>query len=130
MKPLVGLVAACLLFSQTSDASQLYRFKVDGKTFIEHHIPPQYADYGYEVLNNRGIVVEVVPPAPTKEELEPLAAKRPPDKAGKKPRLNKKKNKKPYCTYTLTLVMSSVLVRVKHLSLIHTFSCNVVISMT
>src|SRR5690554_5672875 len=92
MKPLVGLVAACLLFSQTSDASQLYRFKVDGKTFIEHHIPPQYADYGYEVLNNRGIVVEVVPPAPTKEELEAMAAQKAADEARQKARLKQKED--------------------------------------
>src|SRR5690554_7496323 len=92
MKPLVGLVAACLLFSQTSDASQLYRFKVDGKTFIEHHIPPQYADYGYEVLNNRGIVVEVVPPAPTKEELEAMAAQKAADEARQKDRKSTRLN--------------------------------------
>ena len=92
MKPLVGLVAACLLLSQTSDASQLYRFKVDGKTFIEHHIPPQYADYGYEVINNRGIVVEVVPAAPTKEELEAMAAQKAADEARQKARLKQKED--------------------------------------
>lgn len=75
MKPMIVLVAACLLLSQAALANQFYRFKVNGKTVMEDHIPAKYADLGYEVLNSRGMVIEVVEPAPTAEELAIIAAR-------------------------------------------------------
>lgn len=74
MKTLVGLIAASLLFSQVAFAKQSYRFKVDGKTILKDHVPPEYADLGYEVLGSNGMVIEVVKPALTAEELAAIAA--------------------------------------------------------
>ncbi|WP_426116675.1 DUF4124 domain-containing protein [Pseudomonas sp. DSP3-2-2] len=50
----------------------LYRY-VDsrGVTVLDRQgVPPEYAAKGYEVLNARGRVVQVVPPPPTAAELE------------------------------------------------------------
>lgn len=69
MKPIIGLVAVSLLFSQATLANQFYRFQVDGKTVLEDHLPAEHSKLGYEVLNARGMVIEVVAPAPTEEEL-------------------------------------------------------------
>lgn len=73
MKLLTGLVMACCLLSQAALANQFYRFKVDGKTVLKDHMPPEHAELGYEVLNSRGMIIEVVAPAPTKEELAAIA---------------------------------------------------------
>ncbi|WP_341521978.1 DUF4124 domain-containing protein [Pseudomonas sp. G.S.17] len=54
----------------------LYRY-VDsrGVTVLDRQgVPPEYAAKGYEVLNSRGRVVQVVPPPPTAEELEQAQA--------------------------------------------------------
>lgn len=75
MKPFIGLVAAGLLLSQVALANQFYRFKVDGKTVLKDYVPSEYAHLGYEVLNSRGIVVEVVERAPTEEERAEKAAR-------------------------------------------------------
>jgi hypothetical protein len=50
----------------------LYRY-VDNKggTVLDRQgVPPAYAGKGYQVLNERGRVIQVVPPAPTAEELQ------------------------------------------------------------
>lgn len=75
MKPIIGLVAVGLLLSQVALANQFYRFKVDGRTVLKDYLPAEYADLGYEVLNSRGMVIEVVEPAPTPEERAATAAR-------------------------------------------------------
>jgi hypothetical protein len=40
------------------------------KVLDSQGIPAQYAGHGYEVLNQQGRVIQVVPPAPTAEELQ------------------------------------------------------------
>jgi len=54
----------------------LYRY-VDsrGVTVLDRQgVPPEYAAKGYEILNSRGRVVQVVPPPPTARELEQAQA--------------------------------------------------------
>lgn len=63
----LGLVLA---FSNLTNAAQLYRFKdQDGKTVLGRTIPPEFVGKGYEVLNEKGRVVETVPPALTPEQI-------------------------------------------------------------
>lgn len=64
------------LISPTVFAAKLYRFKVDGQQVLKDHIPPEYAQQGYEILNGRGYVLKQVAPAPTEEELAAMAAKK------------------------------------------------------
>lgn len=61
------IFGACV--ANTALAMNLYRFKIDGRTELKDHIPAEYAGYGYEVLNTKGQVVQVVPRAPTAEEV-------------------------------------------------------------
>lgn len=56
-------------FSSGIHASPLYRFTVDGSVTIRDHIPAEFSHLGYDVLNNRGMVIDRVPPAPTDAEL-------------------------------------------------------------
>ncbi|MGB1091117.1 MAG: hypothetical protein ACPGYX_03250 [Oceanobacter sp.] len=57
------------LFYQNAMAGNLYRFKIDGRTELKDYIPPEYSRYGYDVLNNQGVVIKRVPRAPTPEEI-------------------------------------------------------------
>lgn len=54
----------------------LYRYIDDkGVTVLDRQgVPPEYSGKGYEVLNQRGRVVQVVPPAPTAEEIRAAEA--------------------------------------------------------
>ncbi|AHG38805.1 Keratin type II cytoskeletal 75;cytokeratin-75;CK-75;Keratin-75;K75;Type II keratin-18;Type II keratin-K6hf;Keratin-6 hair follicle;hK6hf [Pseudomonas syringae CC1557] len=61
------------IVAQAADAPEvrLYRY-VDsrGVTVIDTQgVPPDYVAKGYEVLNGRGRVIQVVPPAPTAEQI-------------------------------------------------------------
>lgn len=48
---------------------QLYRYTNDrGNVVIDYRVPNKYAGAGYEVLNEQGVVVAVVPREPTAEE--------------------------------------------------------------
>ncbi len=50
-------------------AADLYRYTNDrGNTVIDYRIPPEYVKYGYEVLNDEGVVLRVVPPQATEEQ--------------------------------------------------------------
>ncbi|WP_440811344.1 DUF4124 domain-containing protein [Pseudomonas syringae] len=67
----LGILAP--LVAQAADAPEvrLYRY-VDsrGVTVIDTQgVPPDYVAKGYEVLNGRGRVIQVVPPAPTAEQI-------------------------------------------------------------
>nr|WP_314575672.1 DUF4124 domain-containing protein [uncultured Pseudomonas sp.] len=77
LKP--GTVGLCLLLSagciagvqaDQSSGMVLYRY-VDsrGVTVLDRQgVPAEYAGKGYEVLNQRGRVIQTVPPAPTADE--------------------------------------------------------------
>lgn len=54
-----------------------YRYEnKDGVKVLDHSIPPEYAQSGYEVLNASGQVVKVVPPAPSEDEVAQNALER------------------------------------------------------
>ena len=69
------LVPALLLLAVAASAQgrELYRYTDEnGNVVVGYQIPPGYVAGGYEVLNDEGVVIRVVPPAPT--EAEQLAA--------------------------------------------------------
>lgn len=50
---------------------KLYRYTNDqGVKVLGHTLPPQYAQQGYEVLSTKGQVLEVVPAALSKDQIE------------------------------------------------------------
>lgn len=65
-----------VLLSPVAFAAKLYRFTVDGQMIIKDHVPPEYAQMGYDILNERGLVIQQVKPAPTAEELAVIAAQK------------------------------------------------------
>lgn len=75
---LLALGACSSMTAHAADAPEvlLYRY-VDsrGVTVLDRQgVPPEYAGKGYEVLNARGRVVQVVPPPPTAEQLQQAEA--------------------------------------------------------
>jgi chromosome segregation ATPase len=68
------LVAGLLLSLAASTTlavsdERFYRYdNAEGVTVIDDHVPPQFAQKGYEVLNHAGRVIEVVPRALTEAE--------------------------------------------------------------
>ncbi|KRW61267.1 DUF4124 domain-containing protein [Pseudomonas sp. TTU2014-080ASC] len=60
----------------TAAAVELYRYVDEkGVTVLSRQgVPPEVIGKGYDVLNEQGRVIRVVPPAPTAEELEKLKA--------------------------------------------------------
>lgn len=63
-----------LLLPVVADAVELYRYTDEkGTTVLSRQgVPPEHIGRGYEVLNDQGRVVRVVPPAPTGEEMQRL----------------------------------------------------------
>lgn len=62
----------CMLlwvFCSSVHAAEMYRY-VDSKgtVVLDSMVPPQYMEKGYQVLNDQGRVVKVVPPAPSIDE--------------------------------------------------------------
>jgi uncharacterized protein YoxC len=56
--------------SETYASNNLYRYRDhNGTVVLGKTIPPEYVQKGYEVLNPSGRVIEIIPPAPTPEEL-------------------------------------------------------------
>lgn len=76
------LLLVCLPWSLAADAgtavaaTELYRYTNDkGVVVLDRQgVPAQYIGKGYEVLNDQGRVVLVVPPAPSPEEYRRLMA--------------------------------------------------------
>ncbi len=70
------LVASVLLCGSPSlDARELYRYKdASGVSVINDRLPPEIAALGYEVLSETGVLLRVVPPKKTPEQLEALDA--------------------------------------------------------
>lgn len=53
----------------TADAKPLYRYRnAEGNTVVGFQVPPESISGGYEVLNEKGIVIKVVPRQLTEEE--------------------------------------------------------------
>ncbi len=73
LQPVIRLLVALGLLTATlADAAELYRYTDErGVVVLDRHgVPPQHIGRGYEVLNEQGRVVRVVPPAPTAEEMQ------------------------------------------------------------
>lgn len=68
----------CLCAPLWAGASELYRYTNDKGVIVldRQGVPSQYIGQGYEVLNDQGRVVRVVPPAPTPEEVQRLLAEK------------------------------------------------------
>ncbi|WP_425273944.1 DUF4124 domain-containing protein [Phytopseudomonas dryadis] len=68
----------CLLLPSLAGAAEMYRYTDDkGVTVIDRQgVPSEFIGKGYEVLNDQGRVIRVVPPAPTAEEMKKLLADR------------------------------------------------------
>ncbi|VXC85791.1 conserved hypothetical protein [Pseudomonas sp. 8Z] len=67
-----------LLLPLSGVAAELYRY-VDGKgvtVLSRQGVPPELIGKGYEVLNDQGRVVRVIPPAPTPEEYARMQAQK------------------------------------------------------
>jgi hypothetical protein len=67
-----------LLLPVVVDAAELYRY-VDnqGVTVLSRQgVPPEFIGNGYEILNEQGRVVKVIPPAPSAEEMQRLLAEK------------------------------------------------------
>ena len=68
---LLALSVVLILLIDFAHARQLYRYKdKNGVTVVKNRLPAEYSQKGYEVLNERFQVIEVVPPAKTAEELK------------------------------------------------------------
>ena len=65
-----------MLLPMTGVATELYRYVDDkGVTVLSRQgVPPQFIGKGYEVLNDQGRVLRVIPPAPTAEEYARMQA--------------------------------------------------------
>lgn len=68
----LGLVAMlCAAFALPAEAGNLYRYRyrnAEGVVVVNWTVPAEYTRQGYEVLNDDGVVVEVVPRELTAEE--------------------------------------------------------------
>jgi len=75
---LLGLLAAPAALATPPKPKQsntapieLYRYVNDkGVIVLDRQVPSEYIGRGYEVLNQQGRVVKVVPPAPSREEVQ------------------------------------------------------------
>ena len=64
------LTASLCVFSCLAEPGAFYRYVNDeGVTEIGKNIPPKYVQNGYEILNKNYQTIEVVPPAPSGEEI-------------------------------------------------------------
>jgi len=69
------LVSVLLCGSPSLDARELYRYKdASGVSVINDRLPPEFAALGYEVLSETGVLLRVVSPKKTPEQLEALDA--------------------------------------------------------
>lgn len=71
LKSFSGLIAGLLIsVAAYGQQAQLYRYVDDkGVTVLGNRVPPEFVSRGYEVLDPNGRVRQVIPAAPTREEL-------------------------------------------------------------
>lgn len=67
-----------LLLPVVAGATELYRYVDDkGITVLSRQgVPPEHIARGYQVLNEQGRVIRVIPPAPSAEEMQRILADR------------------------------------------------------
>lgn len=77
LRSFAGVMAGLLICSAAYGQAQLYRYVDDkGVTVLGNRVPPEFVSRGYEVLDSNGRVREVIPAAPTAEELKANRAAR------------------------------------------------------
>jgi len=65
-----------LTLSVTAYSRELYRYtNKEGNTVVDDRVPREYVAGGYEVITEDGIVITVVPPVLSSEELEQMGLK-------------------------------------------------------
>ena len=63
------LVAVAFLLPSIAMAANFYRYTNDqGVIVVDDHVPPEHVKKGYEVVNEKGVVIRVVPRELTPEE--------------------------------------------------------------
>ena len=73
----ICLLGAALLSAPRAEAQNLYRYtNAEGPVVVDYQVPPQYVAGGYEVLNEKGVVVKVVPRELSEEERQQQDAQR------------------------------------------------------
>lgn len=73
---LPGALLAAPSEPKKEELGAYYRYVNDqGVKVLDHSIPPNFAQRGYEVLNNLGRVIKVVPPALTDTDIKALEAR-------------------------------------------------------
>ena len=62
IKQAILVPALVVALAPVAQARELYRYtNEEGSVVVGYQIPPQYVAGGYEVLNDEGVVVRVVP---------------------------------------------------------------------
>ncbi len=65
----VTLLVMALLAAGTVEAQPMYRYINDeGNAVVAYQVPPEHVAKGYEVLNEKGVIVDVVPRSLTADE--------------------------------------------------------------
>ena len=73
----LGAFLLALVVTGTAHAEKFFRYKNEqGVLVIGHTIPPKFVAGGYTIVNEHGMVVKVIEPAPTAADLESRAAAR------------------------------------------------------
>ncbi len=75
----VPVLVSCILglCLNATAMAQVYRYKDDsGNVVLNRTIPPKYVPNGYDILNDKGRVIERVPPALTPEQIAARDAER------------------------------------------------------
>lgn len=71
----LGFILLMLAVAGAAHAEKFFRYKnKQGVLVIGHTIPPQFVAGGYSIVNEHGMVIKVIEPAPTAADLESRAA--------------------------------------------------------
>ena len=65
-----------VLISPVAFAAKLYRFEIEGRVILKDHVPPEYAQMGYQILSAQGLMIKQVERAPTASELAAIVVKK------------------------------------------------------
>lgn len=80
LKPVAGalLLSLVALVPASAVADKLYRYVNDKGVVVLDRlgVPPEFVANGYEVLNEQGRVIDVIPPAPSEEEMKIILQER------------------------------------------------------
>lgn len=67
---LIALLLTLSLLPLAADARQFFRYKdADGQTVINSSIPPEFVKKGYQIIDDKGVVLREVAPQLSEEEI-------------------------------------------------------------